>query len=164
VLARYQSDRLVNFIEGFIEGRMGLVINRGKTKIVNLKNTGESLNFLGFTFHYDRDTMGRNRRYLNITPSKKSVQRMREKIKTMTDKTVCFKPIDELIIEINRILIGWSNYFRFGYPAVPFRKINSYTVLRLTKHLKRRSQRGFHPPKGDSYYSQIYKFGLTYLK
>ncbi len=164
VLARYQSDRLINFVEGFIEGRMGLVVNRNKTKVVDLKKPRSSLDFLGFTFRYDRDLRGRKREYLNVTPSRRSIQRMRDKLKGMTGKEMCFQPIDEMIHDINRTLIGWSNYFRFGYPAVPFRKINSYAVLRLTKHLRRRSQRGFRPPEGVSYYSQIYKFGLVYLK
>lgn len=164
VLARYQSDRLTDFVEGFIEARMGLKINRDKTKTVNLKEKKASLDFLGFTFRFDRDLKGRNRDYLNVLPSKKAVQRMRDRLKIMTGKKMCYQPIDEMIGGINRTLVGWSNYFRFGYPAASFRKVNSYTVHRLTVHLKRRSQRGFRPPNGVSFYSQISKMGLLYLK
>ena len=34
---------------------MGLEINREKTRVVDLKQEGASLDFLGYTFRYDRD-------------------------------------------------------------------------------------------------------------
>src|SRR5437867_12651457 len=38
---------------------MGLERNREKTRIVDLKQVGASLDFLGYTFRYDRDRHGR---------------------------------------------------------------------------------------------------------
>ena len=38
VLARYQSRQLVGWIEGLLEGRFRLTINREKTRIVKLHN------------------------------------------------------------------------------------------------------------------------------
>ena len=64
VLARYQSRRLIDWIEGTLEGRFRLTVNREKTRIVKLRQPGESLTFLGFTLRYDRDRFGRDRRYL----------------------------------------------------------------------------------------------------
>ena len=55
VLARYQSRQLVNWIERLLEGRFRLTINREKTRIVKMRQPGESLTFLGFTLRYDRD-------------------------------------------------------------------------------------------------------------
>lgn len=49
VLARRQSPELQRWIEGLLEGRFGLTINREKTRIVDLKQDDESLDFLGFT-------------------------------------------------------------------------------------------------------------------
>ena len=55
VLARYQGSRLTGWIESRIEGWLGLEINREKTRVVNLKEQGASLEFLGFTeFGYPR--------------------------------------------------------------------------------------------------------------
>lgn len=163
VLARYQTTRLKEYIEGKIEGRLGLEINREKTKVVNLKEKGSSLDFLGFTFRYDKDLRGRNKRYLNIQPSKKALSKERNTLHEMTDKSSCYKPIPELIAEINEHLRGWKVYFRYGYPRKAFREVNSYTRERLTKHLKRRSQRSYRPPKGRSYYEQLTRLGLIYL-
>ena len=66
VLARYQGDRLTGFIESKIESWLGLELNCTKTKIVNLRQPGASVDFLGFTFRYDRDLRGRGHRYLNV--------------------------------------------------------------------------------------------------
>ena len=48
VLARYPGTRLTGWIESKLEGWLGLEINREKTRVVNLKEEGASLDFLGF--------------------------------------------------------------------------------------------------------------------
>ena len=163
ILAHYQGRRLTGWVERTLEEWMGLVINRDKTRVVDLKESGESLDFLGYTFRYDRDLHGRGYRYLNVFPSKKALARERQKLCQMTSFHMCFAPIPHLIEEINRHLAGWSNYFSFGYPRVAKRHINSYVRERLTKHLKRRSQRPFRPPKGVSVYRHLSRMGLIYL-
>src|SRR5262249_4042976 len=52
VLARYQTRRLTDWIEGTLEGRFRLTINRDKTRIVKMRQPGASLTFLGFTLRY----------------------------------------------------------------------------------------------------------------
>jgi RNA-directed DNA polymerase len=64
VLARYQGSRLTGWIESKLEGWRGLEINREKTRVVNLKDKGERLDFLGFTFRYSDDLQGRGWQYL----------------------------------------------------------------------------------------------------
>jgi len=81
----------------------------------------------------------------------------------MTSYHVCFKPIPQLIEETNRHLAGWSNYFSCGYPRMAKRHINSYVRARLTKHLKRRSQRSFRPQRGVSFYQHLSQMGLICL-
>jgi RNA-directed DNA polymerase len=163
VMARYQSPKLIGFIESKLENWMGLEINREKTRVVRLKEEGASLDFLGYTFRYDRDLRGRGHKYLTVHPSKKALAREREKLRTMTDKRMCFKPIPQLIGEMNRHLQGWANYFCYGYHRKAFRAINTYTRDRLTQHLRRRSQRPFRPPEGVTYYKQLERLGLLYL-
>jgi len=163
VMARYQGDRLSNWIESKIETWMGLEINHEKTRVVNMRNEGGSLDFLGFTFRLDRDLKGRNHRYLNVFPSKKALARERDRLREMTDARQCFKPLPMLVQELNRHLCGWSNYFSFGYPRKSFREINSFVRSRLTGHLKRRSQRPFRPPEGTTFYEHLNHMRLVYL-
>jgi RNA-directed DNA polymerase len=162
VLARYVSPKLRGFIETKLESWMGLEINREKTRVVDLKQKGASLDFLGFTFRYDRSRFGRGR-YLNVTPSKKALKREREQLRQMTSKTQGWKPIPVLIEELNRHLRHWAGYFRFGHPRDAFDQINRHVLLRLGRHLRRRSQRPFRPPKGVSAYEHYKRMGLQYL-
>jgi RNA-directed DNA polymerase len=76
---------------------------------------------------------------------------------------LCFVPIPELIKGINLHLAGWSNYFSYGYPRMAMRNINHFVRQRLTRHLKRRSQRPFRPPKGVTFYRQLSNLGLMRL-
>jgi RNA-directed DNA polymerase len=162
-MARYQGPKLRGWIESKLETWLGLEINREKTRIIDMKAEGASLDFLGYTFRYDRDLRGRGKRYLNVEPSRKALQRERDKIREMTGPSQCWKPLPRLIGELNRHLKGWANYFGYGYPAKAHRKINWYVRDRLTRHVKRRSQRPFRPPEGVSYYEQFQKMGLIRL-
>jgi RNA-directed DNA polymerase len=163
VLARYQGPQLSEWIESKLEGWMGLKINRDKTRVINLKEPGEKLDFLGYTFRYDRDLRGKRQRYLNVVVSKKAVKRERYKLRTMISPQRCFTPLPTLIEELNEHLRGWQNYFRYGYPRKGFRQINAYVRQRLVQHLRRRSQRPFRPPQGVSYYEHFNRVGLLYL-
>lgn len=162
VMARYQGEQLRQFVEGFIEGRMGLRINREKTRVVNLAK-GESLDFLGFTLQYHRDLRGRGHRYLHVMPSQKVMAREQAKLLEMTHSSKCYKPIPALIRELNRHLRGWANYFDYGHPRRRFRKVNWHVRKRLAVHLRRRSQRRYRPPNGVSFYRHLANLGLVYL-
>jgi len=165
IMARYIGPQIRSFTESLLEGRFGLKINRDKTRVVKLRSdeAGESLDFLGYTFRYDKDRQGRSHRYLNLFPSKKALERERQKLWEMTGPKMCFKPAWGLIAEINRHLRGWANYFNRGYPRHEFRQINAYVRERLTRHLKRRSQRPYRPSKGVTWYAQLHRLGLAYL-
>jgi RNA-directed DNA polymerase len=163
VMARYVGPSLSGYIEAKLENWMGLEINREKTRVINLKEEGASLDFLGYTFRYDRDLYGREQRYWNVAPSKKALAREREQLRAMTDTTQSHKPLPYLIAELNRHLKGWANYFSFGYPRAAFGRINSFVRERLFRHLRRRSQRPFRPPEGVSYNEQCARLGLRWL-
>ena len=54
-----------------IEGQCGNAFDQAKG----------TLNFLGYSFRYDRDIRGYNKKYLNMFPSDKSVKRIKQKLK-----------------------------------------------------------------------------------
>ena len=163
ILSRQIPDALKAFIEGKLEGWMGLKINREKTRCFNVREEGQRLDFLGYSLRYDRDLHGRSWKYLNIFPTPKAVKRERVKLRKMTDKRQCFTPVPELIRRINRHLQGWANYHAYGYPRKEFRRLNSYVRERVTIHLQRRSQRRYKLPKGQTYYQHLDKLGLILL-
>ncbi len=155
----------MGWIEEKIERWLGLEINRDKTRVVNLKEEKASLDFLGYTFRWDRDLYGSNRRYLNVEPSKKALQRQRDRLNELTDRRQGCTPIPRLITKLNRQLKGWANYFSYGYPRKAFRKINWHLGYRLANHLKHhRSQRPYRLPEGMTYYDHLQRLGLQFLQ
>jgi RNA-directed DNA polymerase len=163
VLAHQWSDQLSEFIESKLEAWMGLEINRDKTRIVKLGETGASLDFLGYTFRHDRDLYGRKKRFLNMFPSKKALQRERDKLYEMTDKTQCSKPTPRLVEELNAHLKGWANYFSIGYPTDAYYQIDQHVRRRLIRHLRRRSQRPFRLPEGVTWDQHFRRLKLVKL-
>jgi RNA-directed DNA polymerase len=163
ILARYIGPQLEAFVESRIEEWLGLQINREKTRIYDAREPGQTLDFLGYSFRYDRDLHGRPFRYWNLTPSRGALQRERDALREMTSPKQCFKPLPIVIDELNQQMRGWATYFSKGYPRMAFRHINGYARLRLTRHAQRRSQRGYRPPKGRSYYEHFQNMGLIYL-
>ena len=164
VLAKYQGKELQEYIGEKIEGWMGLELNREKTKIVELQAPKTKLDFLGYTFRLDRDQFGRGRRYLNMFPAEKALKQERAAIREMTGSSQNYKPVKELIEELNRHLRGWQNYFSQGYPGKAYGKINWYVRFRLVRHLKRRSQRPYKKPKDVSWFGHLADLGLMLLE
>ncbi len=163
VLARRQTKRIAQFIEAKLEPWMGLELNREKTRIVDLRRPRASLDFLGYTFRYDRDRFGRSRRFLNVIPAKKALKKERATLRAMTSSRFCFKPLPDLIQGLNRNLQGWAAYFCIGYPSRAYGHLNYYVQHRLRIHLRRRSQRPHRAPQGVSLYEHLRHLGLRYL-
>jgi RNA-directed DNA polymerase len=164
VLARYVGSRLQSWIETELEGRFQLTINREKTKVATVRASGGQLDFLGYTFRYDRDLYGRSRRYLNLFPSRKSQARARDKVRELTSPKRCFVRPLVVIEHLNAYLRGWGNYFRLGYPRRAFRDLDWYVLERMYRHLNRRSQRKYRSkPAAQSYYAYLRAKGLRAL-
>ena len=163
VLARHISPQLQRYIEGKLEGWLGLQLNREKTRTLNLQIPGQSLDFLGYTFRYDRDRLGRAKRYWNLTPSRKALTRERAVLHEKLSLHRSHVPLPDLITDLNRHLRGWAKYFSLGYPRKAMRDINAYVLRRLAQHLKRRSQRGWKTPLNESGYHYFARLGLITL-
>src|SRR5262249_36153416 len=149
---------------GKLEGWLGLQINREKTRVLNLRDTGQSLDFLGYSFRYVQDQYGRGtRRYLNLRPSGKTMAREREALRRLISPTQCATPLPELIGRLNRHLRGWANYFGLGYPRQAYRQLNHFVRSRLGQHLRRRSQRGWRARQGVTLYAHLQHLGLVAL-
>lgn len=162
VLARYQSERLRQYIEDKLEKWLGLELNREKTRIVDVKK--ESLDFLGYTFCHVNSRWYPGTKVLSMRPSTKAVQRQKDALRELTGPHMSTVPVTELIGTINRQLRGWGNYFGHGYWKDAFHEINLHVQIRLRQHLRQKSQRRYRVPAGQTLYQHLQQLGLLQLK
>jgi hypothetical protein len=140
ILAKQITPRLIEWVEAQLEGRFRLTINRSKTRTVDLNQPSASLDFLGYTFRFDRDLFGRGGRYLNVLPSKRSLARFRDRMRELTVSSRGLVPVDDLVRDVTRYLAGWGRYFAYGYPRRVFNRADAFVLGRLVHHLQRRSR------------------------
>jgi RNA-directed DNA polymerase len=159
VLARWMGPRIKKWLENHLEAKLGLTINREKTSVVELRDGKGSLNFLGFSFRYDRHVHGGSGRYLNVLPSEKAEKRVREKIREAF--RIRNRPSWEPIDDVNRLLRGWKQYFGYGYPRRVFRAVNHYVLECFRRFLRGKSQRACKPRRqGETYYRALQRLGF----
>ncbi len=160
ILARKWSDGFVQRIECELKGRFGLVVNREKTKLLDMEADKSALLFLGYEFRYVRDRhYCKGDRYLEWCPSNKSVKKVCRKVKEETMRRKLLLPVEEVVKRLNLVLDGWRRYFKCGYPSRQFAKVNAYARYRLYKFLNRKSQRKY----AETYYGELQKLGLRAL-
>jgi RNA-directed DNA polymerase len=115
MLARRWTAELSAYVESKLEGKFGLEINRDKTRVVDERR--ESLDFLGYTFRYDRDLQGRRKKYLNVLPSKQAVGRERAKLREPISVGQSHTPLPQLVERLNRGLEGSREILQLRLPA-----------------------------------------------
>lgn len=163
VMARYVGRRIINWLETMLEGELGLSINRDKTTVVDVKQEGARLDFLGFSLRYDRDRYGRAHKYLNIFPAPKTVSKFKGNIREKTSSGYKTS-IRAIIEEVSEATRGWKNYYRIGYPRKCFRELNWFILDRIKSVVNHRSQRKCRPIKdGESLYAGIRRLGYEPL-
>src|SRR4029077_4313387 len=115
--------------------RLGLTINEVKTSLKNARQ--ERFDFLGYSFgpHYPYNSAVR--RCISASPSKKSVQRLKAKVRELLLPGNNLR-WPEVRDDLNRSLRGWSSYFCLGTPVAAFRSVDHYVRERVRAFLARR--------------------------
>jgi RNA-directed DNA polymerase len=112
--------------------RLKLTVNETKTRVCYLPE--EKFDFLGYTFGRCY-SMRRGRVYLGTTPSKKRVQRICEAISHETGRNKTLLAHDTVIQTLNRMMVGWANYFCLGPVGKAYRAIERHARRRLRQWL-----------------------------
>jgi RNA-directed DNA polymerase len=115
--------------------KLGLTLNEAKTSLRDARQ--ERFTFLGYSFgpHYPYNS--RVRMHMSASPSKKSVQRLKAKVRELLVPGNN-DPWPEVRDDLNRTLRGWSSYFNLGSPVAAFRSVDHYVRERVRGFLARR--------------------------
>ena len=164
MLAKRWKDGFLRKVDGILEERMGLTVNREKTKVLDLDAERSSLVFLGYEFRKVRDRLfGTGRKYLHFGPSPKSVKRVCCEVHELTHSRNVLLPVETVVERVNRLLKGWGAFYSVGYPSRVFRKVNHYVLKRMARFLNRKSQRYYRLKFADTYYGEMTHYGLYRL-
>lgn len=117
-------------------GRLGLRLHPQKTRRVVLTGGQEGFDFLGCHLHKRMSgrlwqQQGIRRYYLLRWPNRKAMNRVRDRVRSLTPRGRCHGDLRGVIAELNPVLRGWGQYFRSGNAANHFIDVDDYVVQRL---------------------------------
>ncbi len=157
-------------VVGEILASLGLRLHPDKTKVVDLRDGREGLDFLGC--HFRARMSGRLweqrrivRHYLHRWPSQTAMARVRAKVRDRTGHNRVGTDIRDVIADVNPILRGWGNYFRTGNAAAQFRQLDNYVTWRLLRLMVKKRGRNLRAGQAKQWNEQwFHGHGLHRLR
>ena len=131
ICCRAKADEALVTMQDMMS-KLKLTVNATKTRVCKLPE--EKFDFLGYTFGrcYSPKT---GRAYLGTTPSKKRVQRICRAISEETGRNKTLLEQETVIETLNRMMVGWANYFSLGPVSQAYRAIERHARKRLRQWL-----------------------------
>jgi group II intron reverse transcriptase/maturase len=102
VRSRKAANRVMASITKFIEVKLKLKVNKGKSSV----DRPWKLKFLGYSFYQKEDRIG-----IRVHP--KSVKKFKQKLKKITGRNKATN-MPERMEELKQATIGWVNYFKLA--------------------------------------------------
>jgi group II intron reverse transcriptase/maturase len=135
--SRAQAEEALQRVREILGG-MGLELHPDKTRVVELGLGRDGFVFLGCYLRVVRSHY-QGRTYLFRWPSAKAMNRIRARVRELTDRRrrAGMKDIREVIRDLNPVLRGWGNYFRTGNASLKFQHIDRYVNQRLVRLMYR---------------------------
>src|SRR5580658_3607858 len=131
ICCRGQAEEALDTMRNMMT-KLKLTVNENKTRVCKLPE--EKFDFLGYTFGrcYSRKT---GRAYLGTIPSKKRVIRICEALSEMTERDQTLLDQPTVVTTLNRMMIGWANYFCLGPVSKAYRAVERHARKRLRQWL-----------------------------
>lgn len=146
VLCRKDVATPLAIIRGILE-KLELSLNEGKTKIVDANQEG--FDFLGFAMKVNISAKGK--RYPHVQPREKAVEKVKARINEITARNQTWRPIQEVVNDMNQLLRGWSGYFHYRNSSLALGKVKRHAEDRLRIQLRKRH-------KVDNWKSSMLRF------
>jgi group II intron reverse transcriptase/maturase len=131
ICCRGTADEAMTVMRAMMS-KLKLTVNEAKTRVCRLPE--ETFDFLGYTIgrcHSPRT----GRPYIGTRPSAKKIARLRDEIREITDRRWTWTEAEDRVARLNRLLLGWSNYFCLGPVSRAYRAIDRHCSTRLRRWL-----------------------------
>lgn len=112
---------------------MGLSLSEEKTSITDAR---AGFDFLGWTFKLYPDNRKPSGLVTLVTPSRKSVVKVKEKMKSIW-RLFVGNPVGSKIRNLNSVIIGWANYHRFVDSNRIFRSLDHFNFSQAVRFARR---------------------------
>jgi RNA-directed DNA polymerase len=112
---------------------LGLRLSPTKSRVCHLD---EGFVFLGFHIQRRRKR-GTNKMVVYTYPSKKALSSITAKVRALTNR-VQHRTLADLLRQLNAVLRGWCNYFRYGVSAATFGYLGQFAWRRVAQWLHKR--------------------------
>ena len=141
--------------------RLKLTVNEAKTHIRRLPK--DSFDFLGYTIGRGY-AFRTGAPYIGMRPSTKRISRLCREMSEQTDRRWLNHEVQDKVAALNRMLLGWGNYFCLGPVRKAYRTVDRHVRYRLRQWLRRKFR---WPGQGYSQYPDTYLYktlGLVRLE
>jgi RNA-directed DNA polymerase len=134
ILSRGKAKEAMEWTRG-VMSRLGLTLNATKTCVRDARK--ETFDFLGYTFGMKVVYTPTGWRRMDARPSNKSLGRVKRKLHEVLSpwNTGSWH---EVAKRVNRIVVGWSNYFSHGTLFFAYRAVDNHLYDRVRHFLRRR--------------------------
>lgn len=133
ILTRNKAKKAREWTEKVTEA-IGLTLNKEKTSLCDVE-AGDQFDFLGYT--YGKRIFPKNgQEYIAAKPSRESIDRRKEKIRTFL-KPGHARSWEEHLKLFRKKLVGWLNYYQYGTLGEMANELGHYIRERLRKYLDR---------------------------
>jgi hypothetical protein len=140
--SRLEAERALVALQAVL-AELGLQTKDAKTRTVELREGGESLDFLGFEHRWVRGNTPRSRHlcFLVRRPTRQKMRYARDRMRELTLRKRLLLSVDQVVRDLNEYLHGFGDYFRYGNSSLDFDRLDAYAIERLALFVAKRHKR-----------------------
>ena len=113
-----------------------------------ITHVDDGFDFLG---HRIRRVPWRGKKVAWTYPSKKSLETIKRKVRSLTNRSTTNLSLKELLLRLNPVLRGWANYFRYDASKRTLAYVDYFAWWRVFRWFRKK-----HPKRGLKYLKRRY--------
>jgi RNA-directed DNA polymerase len=128
------AETIKKRLKKYLDEEMAMELSEEKTAITHIE---DGFDFLGVTTRMSQ-SRGTRKKTTYQYPSAQSMAQYKAKIRRWTTHNYAHFPVAEIIGAVNKVIIGWANYFRHANSARTFSYLEKWTWHRVFRWLAKK--------------------------